>query len=405
MLVRAKRFGRWWVLKGVNPDTSNKSAHEQMLGKEFETLMQLQHPNIVTVHSLETVEGLGVCIVMEYVDGKRLSDVELSKADKLRVLDELLCAVAYCHSMGIVHRDLKPGNILISRNGGHVKLIDFGLSDSDSSAVLKQPAGTPDYMSPEQSVEDVADARNDIYSIGVIMEKMEFGKAYKSIVKKCKQPISSRYQRIEELTEDVMKREGAARRWLFTGVGIFVAVLLALTVFLLIKMNGFQSQVNDRPDISSSADTGMSDIVPNDPSPIDFADPQIKAICVANWDVNGDGELSHDEAAAVGELGEVFKKNTDIRSFDELQYFTGIEIIGRSTFNSCSNLEHVILPPSVNLIDNYAFFNCENLKEIEFHEGIKKIGDYAFGECNELLQITIPNSVESLGQDAFLVCI
>ena len=80
-----------------------------------------------------------------------------------KIAEELMDAVGYLHSKGIVHRDLKPENILITRNGEHLKLIDFGLADSDSYAILKQPAGTSGYMSPEQKVTAVADVRNDIY--------------------------------------------------------------------------------------------------------------------------------------------------------------------------------------------------------------------------------------------------
>lgn len=137
ILLRAKRYGRWWMLKGLTTRAAEDAACWQMLRKEFETLMQLQHPNIVNVQGLECVEGVGNCIVMEYVDGLPLSQTALTEKQKPRVVDELLSAVAYCHSMGIVHRDLKPSNIMITRNGEHVKLIDFGLADSDSSAVLK----------------------------------------------------------------------------------------------------------------------------------------------------------------------------------------------------------------------------------------------------------------------------
>ena len=72
----------------------------------------------------------------------------------------------------MLYRDLKPENILVTRNGENIKLIDFGLADTDGHAVLKQPAGTPRYMSPEQKVKAEADARNDIYSLGIIMEQM-----------------------------------------------------------------------------------------------------------------------------------------------------------------------------------------------------------------------------------------
>lgn len=61
---------------------------------------------------------------------------------------------------------------------------------------------------------------------------------------------------------------------------------------------------------------------------IDFADPNVEALCVANWDTNHDGKLSRAEAAVVTDLGEVFKENREITSFDELQYFTGLRNLG-----------------------------------------------------------------------------
>lgn len=67
---------------------------------------------------------------------------------------------------------LKPSNVMITHNGGYVKLIDFGLADTDSHTILKQPAGTLSYMAPEQAQMAQADVRNDIYSLGVIMQEM-----------------------------------------------------------------------------------------------------------------------------------------------------------------------------------------------------------------------------------------
>jgi Kae1-associated kinase Bud32 len=151
VVVKAKRYGRWWLLKGLRKEVAGEAGYQQRLRKELEILMQLQHPNVVSAVGLETVEDLGLCIVMEYVDGPTLKEWlegNPSRQLRLKVAHELIDAVAYIHTKGIVHRDLKPENIIITPNGSNVKLIDFGLADTDSHTILKQPAGTPHYMSP-----------------------------------------------------------------------------------------------------------------------------------------------------------------------------------------------------------------------------------------------------------------
>lgn len=396
ILLRAKRYGRWWMLKGLTPRAAEDAACRQMLRKEFETLMQLQHPNIVNVQGLERVEGVGNCIVMEYVDGLPLSQTALTEKQKPRVVDELLSAVAYCHSMGIVHRDLKPSNIMITRNGEHVKLIDFGLADSDSSAVLKQPAGTPKYMSPEQAVTHQADVRNDIYSIGVILEKMDLGKRYRNIVHRCKLPIEQRYQSVENLQEDIAKRRASGGKSLMVGMAAAIAVLVGLVLFLLMRGGGLNGKEQGRAGIVSL------DTVPE--GNISFADQRVKALCLANWDTDNDGELSFKEAASVDALENVFHGNNDIKSFDEFQYFIGLELIGRSAFNKCKGLERIKLPPQITRIENYAFLSCANLKKIEFPSHLEVIGEYSFSECNSLEEVNFPNSLMKMGFSAFADC-
>ena len=213
IVAKAKRYGRWWLLKGLQKEKAQETAYQQRLRKELDLMMQLQHPNIVSVVGLEKVEGLGVCIVMEYVDGMTLKEWIVTSPEltrKRKIASELIDVVGYLHSKGIVHRDLKPENILISRNGEYLKLIDFGLADSDSYAVLKQPAGTSGYMSPEQKVTTIADVRNDIYSLGVIFSEMGIG--YTSIINRCKLPIDKRYQSIAELENDFSNKATQKRR-------------------------------------------------------------------------------------------------------------------------------------------------------------------------------------------------
>ena len=98
---------------------------------------------------------------------------------------------------------------MITHNGNHVKLIDFGLSDTDDFAILKQPAGTPGYISPEQIVSQQADIRNDVFSIGCILEKILPGKPYTAIIKRCKAPIAQRYANVDELRADFMARRNS----------------------------------------------------------------------------------------------------------------------------------------------------------------------------------------------------
>ena len=139
ILAKAKRYGRWWMLKAIKPEEAQQTVYQQMLRKELEILMQLQHPNIIQTTGMEFVETLGMCIVMEYVDGMRLDEwlsTQPAKDKRLRLVTELLKAIEYAHLTGIVHRDLKPSNIMVTRNGENIKLIDFGLADNDHMAIL-----------------------------------------------------------------------------------------------------------------------------------------------------------------------------------------------------------------------------------------------------------------------------
>ena len=229
VVAKAKRYGRWWLLKGLAKEKGQEAGYQQRLRKEFELLMQLQHQNIVSAIGLESVEDLGECIVMEYVDGMTLKEwltTSPSITNKRRIAKELIDAVSYLHSKGIVHRDLKPENILITRNGEYVKLIDFGLADADSYAILKQPAGTAEYMSEEQKVTAVADVRNDIYSLGVIFDKMNIG--YTNIINRCKLPASKRYQNISELQKDFNGKSTQQKRYIVFGIVLLIVILAGI---------------------------------------------------------------------------------------------------------------------------------------------------------------------------------
>ena len=137
---------------------------------------------------------------------------------------------------------------------------------------------------------------------------------------------------------------------------------------------------------------------------INFADDNVKALCVANWDTNHDGELSYEEAAAVTSLGSVFSQNTTITSFNELQYFTGLSSIGSNVFYRCRGLTSIDIPNSVTYIGSLAFGDCTSLTSIDINS-VTSIGYSAFYACSSLTSITIGNSVTSIGDNAFAGCV
>ena len=140
---------------------------------------------------------------------------------------------------------------------------------------------------------------------------------------------------------------------------------------------------------------------------IKFADKNVKDICVANWDTNGDGELSKAEAAAVTTLYKdgvsVFNGNDEITSFNELQYFTGLAIIEESAFRNCTALASVKLPESITLLHNYSFAGCSSLKHIQLPESVTRLNTSVFGGAG-LTSIFIPKNLTTVDFTAFTAC-
>ena len=177
VLYRATRLGKRFVLKALKPEWRDDGLMRSALLKEFDLGYALRHPYIAQTLGLEEVAGVGLCVVMEWVEGQTLGSwlraARPSRRERLRVARELCEALAYLHAHGIVHRDLKPDNVMVTTHGAYVKLIDFGCSDADHYAALKAPAGTRRYAAPEllEPGADV-DGRADLYSLGVVLAAM-----------------------------------------------------------------------------------------------------------------------------------------------------------------------------------------------------------------------------------------
>lgn len=239
LLVRAKRHGRWWMLKGLKESYRNDAVYQVLLQKEYEITSQLQHPMVVSVFSLEEVEGFGPCIVMEWIEGQTLKEWlaqgNHSRKQRRHVADMLMEALAYVQSRQTQHRDLKPSNIMLTHDGQHLKLIDFGLSDTDSHTILKAPAGTEGYMAP--------DGPSDIYSLGRILRELRLGWLSLMVIRKCCAPSNRRYTDVESIKRDLH------RCWLGPKWILLIICLVALATGL------YQTRTHTRQGLQTVSDS------------------------------------------------------------------------------------------------------------------------------------------------------
>ena len=150
---------------------ANASLRERFL-REARTAAQLSHPHIVPIHAVESHEAL-VFFVMAYVRGETLGERlrargALPMAEALRVMQEVSWAIAHAHARGVIHRDIKPDNILLEEGSDRALVTDFGIAAfGEGDTPVGAAMGTMHYMSPEQALGADADARGDVYALGV----------------------------------------------------------------------------------------------------------------------------------------------------------------------------------------------------------------------------------------------
>jgi serine/threonine-protein kinase len=168
------------ALKVIHPHLAKDKSFVDKFQREAKMAAQLSHPNLVNVFD-QGADGDVIFLVMEYVPGITLRDAmndfgALDSKKALEIIEPLTEGLAAAHSAGILHRDLKPENVFLS-DGGKVKLGDFGLAREISEHTQTgSVVGTVAYLSPELVLRGQADARSDIYSLGVMIFEMLTGK-------------------------------------------------------------------------------------------------------------------------------------------------------------------------------------------------------------------------------------
>lgn len=189
-VFRATHLGldRAVVIKLMHSSMPSMDTAMKRFEQECKVTARLDHPNVVSVFDVGTLEGRRPYLVMEYIQGESLRDYldresSMSIKDASTVMMQVCSGLAEAHSQGIVHRDLKPENIMLRERSDRpdwVKIVDFGI------AHLKQGGqrltktgiaiGTVDYMSPEYLSDKPIDHRSDIYALGVILYELIAGR-------------------------------------------------------------------------------------------------------------------------------------------------------------------------------------------------------------------------------------
>jgi eukaryotic-like serine/threonine-protein kinase len=197
--ARDPRLNRLVALKLLPAAAANDTERRERFEREAQAVAALNHPGIVTIHSVEQADGL-FFLTMELVEGRSLADAMpptgLSLDRLLTIAIPVADAMAAAHQKGITHRDLKPGNIMLGEgeHAGRVKVLDFGLAKlAEAPTAAAGPTamptalpttpitgegrilGTVAYMSPEQAEGKPIDARSDLFSPGVILYEMATG--------------------------------------------------------------------------------------------------------------------------------------------------------------------------------------------------------------------------------------
>jgi eukaryotic-like serine/threonine-protein kinase len=186
-LAEDTKLNRQVALKILTSEFETDVERIRRFKKEARAVSALNHPNIITIYSIEETEG-GSFIATEFIDGQTLreliADKPLPWQEAVKIAIQIAGALKTAHSVGIIHRDIKPANIMFRRDG-IVKVLDFGLAkltgpDSGELETREHTAphrlmGTINYMSPEQALGERVDLRTDIFSFGVVLYEMLSG--------------------------------------------------------------------------------------------------------------------------------------------------------------------------------------------------------------------------------------
>ena len=275
MIVKCRKGDQTVVLKTLKDAYRERVLLRNALKREFKQCQRLNHSGIVRYQGLVEVDGYGLCIEEEYVEGRTLQAyLKESHTDdeKLGIINQIADALRYAHQQGVIHRNLKPSNVLVANQGDYVKLIDFSVLSPED---VKLTADTTRFMAPEIKDETMAaDGTADIYSLGTIMKVMGLTLAYSDVIKRCCAfKRSDRYSNIDEFLAD-LNNEGPSFTMPKIGKGtVMLALITAVVIGVGILLYNYGGALVDQVgkiDMSSvfksDAETAPEDTVKMKPS-------------------------------------------------------------------------------------------------------------------------------------------
>ena len=260
----ARKALKRFALKALKPELIDDPFYIGLLRKEFEIGFRLEHPCIVHTYSFEKVEGLGPCIVLEWIEGEtlawHLSHRALDEKAWCKVVTELCDVLEYLNTRQIVHRDIKPANVMLTYDGNQVKLIDFGFADSPEYGSLKHSGGTRAYAAPEQLSNSDIKSTSDIFALGKVMEILPIrkNKRVRSLIgRMCSEHPSERPQSAGEVKEELGKAlaQSVGNIYFLILAIVAVAVAVAAVFFMVRRSDTLPINVNTVEIKEQSVDT------------------------------------------------------------------------------------------------------------------------------------------------------
>lgn len=243
-IYEARRALKRFAIKTLKEEFRSDPVYAGLLRKEFEIGFRLDHSGIVHTYSFEEIKGLGMCIVLEWIEGTTLEyylKSHVPSAEEVSgYVTRLSDILSYLNARGIVHRDIKPSNLMVTSDGKQLKLIDFGFADSSEYAVLKQSGGTKEYAAPEQtsSSSDGITHLSDIYAVGKILQQIPLPKSKKIqnfVERMVSDNPASRPHDLKELTAELTKKSKGRKNTIFIAASIsFLCISLVVIILTVI---------------------------------------------------------------------------------------------------------------------------------------------------------------------------
>ena len=230
--------GKKVIVKALKEEYANDPACKESLKQEYETTSIFENKYIRKALDFVTIEGLGDCIIFEYIDGKSLAEHvrvgTLSEKQVKSVLTEVCDGLYYMHRNGIVHCNLNPDNIMVTAADCRAKLIDLGIPETKADADRELLIKEMEFIAPEIIKGEDYDSRADVYSIGKIMEfigERNISKQFGAVATHCTQ--FSREQRFDSIS-DVRSAISKGHSFVKIIIIAVVAAILAILAFIYV---------------------------------------------------------------------------------------------------------------------------------------------------------------------------